>query len=732
MSPLKTRWAGLLAAGGLVWTVCAGGELAGGGGWVDFNPAEDGFGESPLDLRYLNEAFAGEHGWVRAEGGRFVRGEGSEVVRFWAVNGPSHGGGSFSELRRTARWLAKYGVNMARRHGAVFDGEGELKSGAVKELHEFVRAMKAEGIYTHLSIYFPLWFKPAEGNPWLAGYDGNTHPFAALMFNPEFQQRYRAWWKELLTRVDPETGKALVDEPALFGVEVQNEDSFFFWTFDAKNMPDAQLRILETLFGEWLVERHGSLAKAIEAWGGLRHERDREEEGRVGFRPLWSMFNERTVRDRETVRFLWEQQAKFYRETVEYLRGLGFKGLVSASNWTTASPEYFGPLEKMSYLEGDFVDRHGYFECDHEGDNAAWSVREGHTYRDRSAYRFDGAGSSGVRQFIHPVMDPEYGGKPSMISETTFCRPNRYRSEAPWYYAVYGVLQGTDAVVHFALDGGRWAVKPNYWMQQWTLMSPAMMGQFPASALVYRRGLLAEGGVMADIALSREALLELGGTPLPQGAALDELRMADVPAGWTGEVGGRIDPLVHYVGRVGVRFVEGEVEVEVADLKRWVDRGRRVVESGTGEVRLDFGKGVLTVDAPMVQGCSGSLAEAGEVELGTISVSSGMELGHIVVVALDGKPLGESGRMLLQVMSEERETGREVELVGAGGVKRIVSLGGDPWQLRELGGVVRFRRPDAAGLVVKPLDFNGYPVGAVQHGGEIRLKPETLYYLITL
>jgi hypothetical protein len=634
-------------------------------------------------------------------------------------------------LRRTARWLAKYGVNMARRHGAVFDGEGELKPDAVKELQEFVRAMKSEGIYTQLSIYFPLWFKPAEGNPWLSGYDGNTHPFAALMFNPEFQERYRGWWKGLLTSVDPETGKALVDDPALFGVEIQNEDSFFFWTFDAKNLPDPQLRLLETLFGEWLVERHGSLAVAVQAWGGVSHERDRVDEGRVGFRPLWSMFNERTLRDRETVRFLWEQQAKFYRETVAYLRGLGFKGMVTASNWATASPEYFGPLEKMSYMEGDFVDRHGYFECDHKGDNAAWSVREGHTYRDRSAYRFDGAGGSGVRQFVHPVMDPHYGGKPSMISETTFCRPNRYRSEAPLYYAVYGALQGTDAVVHFALDGGEWGVKPNYWMQQWTLMSPAMMGQFPLAALLYRRGLVAEAGVVADVALSREGLLELGGTPLPQDAALDELRLADVPAGRLGESGGRIDPLVHYVGRVDIRFVEGEGGVEMADLSRWLDRGGRVVKSSTGEVRLDYGDGVLTLDAPGVQGCSGSLALAGEVELGVISVSSDMELGHIVVASMDGRPLKESGSMLLQVMSEERETGRVVEPGGEDGVRRIVRLGGDPWQLKELGGVVRFKRPDAKQLVVTPLDFNGYPVGEAGRGGEIRLGKGTMYYWIT-
>ncbi len=72
-----------------------------------------------------------------------------------------------------------------------------------------------------------------------------------------------------------------------------------------------------------------------------------------------------------------------------------------------------------------------------------------------------------------------------MISETTWNRPNRFRSEAPLYYAVYGALQHSDAIVHFALDGTNWSAKPGFFMQPWSLMTPAMMGQFPAAALCF-------------------------------------------------------------------------------------------------------------------------------------------------------------------------------------------------------------------------------------------------------
>ena len=78
----------------------------------------------------------------------------------------------------------------------------------------------------------------------------------------------------------------------------------------------------------------------------------------------------------------------------KFLRKHGFKGLITASNWSTASPEVFGPLEKLSYTIGDFIDRHGYFGCNHKGDSAEWSVRNGHTYCDRSGLRFDAEDST--------------------------------------------------------------------------------------------------------------------------------------------------------------------------------------------------------------------------------------------------------------------------------------------------------------------------------------------------
>lgn len=700
------------------------------GGWISFAPPPDGFeSSSAIDLRFLNERFAGEHGGITVKNGRFVHVSTGEPIRFWAVNGPPRELKG-AELRRCARLLAKYGVNLVRLHGGCFDRDGEPDMAKVKHAIEIVEAMKEEGIYSLFSIYFPLWLTPKPGTPWLEGYNGKQHPFAALFFNPDFQAQYRKWWKALLTTPSPATRKTLADEPAVAGLEIQNEDSFFFWTFAENNIPDPQLRMLETQFGQWLVKEFGSLEAALARWNGLGHKRDALSEGRIGFRPLWNMFNEKTARDKDTARFLLELQTRFYSETHAYLRGLGYDGPITASNWSTASPEVFGPLEKLSYTAGDFIDRHGYFGCNHKGQNAEWSIREGHTYSDRSALRFDPEVPGKPKQFVHPVMDPHYDDKPSMISETTWTRPNRFRSEAPLYYASYGALQASDAVVHFAFDGAAWEVKPNFWMQPWTLMSPALFGQFPAAALIYRRGLMSEGALLVEVSLNTEDLRQLKGTPLPQDAALDELRLKDVPLLQEAKAGQRLDPLLHYAGRANVRFTDRPGEVKVFASSGVIDRAGQTVTSSTGELRLDFGKGVLTINGRSAQGASGALQTAGAVETRDLTITSDLELGHIVAVALDGHPLATSNRILLQVMSEERPSGFSTEPVSPG-VKRITSIGRDPWQFKALNGVIRIKRPDAGDLQVTALDFNGYPARVLGSAREIQLSPATVYYLIS-
>ena len=64
-------------------------------------------------------------------------------------------------------------------------------------------------------------------------------------------------------------------------LEVQNEDSHFFWTFDKKNTPPQRWEALKQLYGAWLEKKYGSLDKAISAWPGVRVSGDDPAAGKM-------------------------------------------------------------------------------------------------------------------------------------------------------------------------------------------------------------------------------------------------------------------------------------------------------------------------------------------------------------------------------------------------------------------------------------------------------------------
>ena len=244
-----------------------------------------------------------------------------------------------------------------------------------------------------------------------------------------------------------------------------------------------------------------------------------------------------------------------------------------------------------------------------------------------------------------------------------------------------------------------------------------------------------------------KAQLVVVATPLPQDAAFDELRLKDVPQGTALKPGQRIDPLIHYVGRTRVTFRKiGTLARPSANsnengtsksahppvlksLAPFIDHAKKLVSSQTGELKLDWGKGVLTINAPAAQGASGDLASAGAIKLMDVTITIPIEVAHVVVVSLDRQPLATSKRMLLQLMTEEKATGFRSESLGDRR-HRITSIGENPWQVRKLDGSVRFHRTDAPKLKVTALDQFGQPTKTTQSGDSIRLHPETLYYSI--
>jgi len=678
-------------------------------GWFAFEPDSDPFSAAArLDLRWLNEARAGDGGFIQAKGDSFVHEKTGKPERFWAVNVSGDVLGSDAvDLGRYARMLAKFGVNMVRLHTPLWRDKdfGRIDPAKLAGVHRLVAALKREGIYLELSSYYPEWVS-AGGVACFEGYQGDQRPFAASFFNPCVQEAQRGWWRTLLTSRNPETGVPLGQDPALAFIEVLNEDSIFFWTFKPyQSVPAPQMQILERRFGAWLrARRDPSLARTFARWGGGAVQGDDEAGGRAGVLLPWEMLRRRDARASDTVEFLAELQRAYFDEAHRFLKQeLGWKGSVTGSNWITADARVLGPLDKWSNAGCDFIDHHGYFDPVHEGPRASFTITAGDRYDDALALRFE-SNKPGAISFDLPIMDLAYNGKPSTLSEVNWPSPNRYRTDMPLLAAAYAALQGTDGLFFFATDGGGWAQR----LAKFTIANPATLGQFPAAALLYRRGLVKTADVVAHVEADLPGLYAFKGLPGPM-----------------------LDPLAPLAGRVEVNVATKAGGSSAAkDLSGFVDRKARIVRSVTGELRWDWGRGLMTVDAPAAAGATGMLGQAGELALSTVHINSGNLYGAVLVVAMDGLPIATSAKILVQVMTEDANSGWSAPGTGP---REILDVGGPPLVVREIAGRVTFTRPDAASLRATPLDPNGYPAAAptpLGPKGELQLRPTTLYYLI--
>ena len=65
---------------------------------------------------------------------------------------------------------------------------------------------------------------------------------------------------------------------------------------------------------------------------------------------------------------------------------------------------------------------------------------------------------------------------------------------------------------------------------------------------------------------------------------------------------GAADPLAFLVGPVKVHYDSNPAETKVADLRRFIDAGRQIITSNTGQIRFDYGRGLCVIDASVRSG----------------------------------------------------------------------------------------------------------------------------------
>jgi hypothetical protein len=723
------------------------------GRWAFMPPRDDFSPNALLDLRSLNEKVAGESGFIgiNAEGD-FTLGNGKQV-RFWAVNTSvarekQHRprplwSEAAPDLDRHARFLAKRGVNMVRLHAHL---NPDLKANPNAKITDVntaerdwiwrtVAAMKKQGIYTTVSPYWANTMELSEAWGVPGGAKQGTH--ALLFFDEKVQEGYRAWMRALLAEPNPYTGIPLARDPALGIIQIQNEDSLLFWTINA--LKGEQKTRLGRKFGDWLKRKYQTLDTAAKAWENDRLPGDDLAGGAVDFHNIWEMTQNRSggraKRLADQTQFWSETMHAFNRSMVEFFRkDLGCKQVVNAGNWKTADNVRLTDAERWSYTAGEVQAVNHYVSGLHEGPNRGWAIVKGDQFTSPTAL---------LDPLELPINLKQVKGQPMMVTESSWVMPAQYQAEGPFLISAYQSLTGVDAFYWFATGDDEWTPpqSANGYLrsqQKWMFGSPDVLGTFPAAALMYRKGYIKVGTPVVEEERSLPDMWERRTPIISEGASYDPNRDAGSIAPKSAVKTG-VSPYAFLTGPVRVKYDGDPSKSRTADLAKLVDPSGKKVTSVTGELSLDWGQGVCTVNAPQVQGGAGFFKNRKQVKLADVEITSGNDYGTVTVVSLDEKPLKSSRKVLVQVATQSRPTGwketatkiqiKEGTFDGA----RVDEFGRAPWQVIRANVTVKIANP--ALKRARTLDANGNAAAEVTltrtaAGVDLRFPEDTLYVVL--
>jgi hypothetical protein len=89
------------------------------------------------------------------------------------------------------------------------------------------------------------------------------------------------------------------------------------------------------------------------------------------------------------------------------------------------------------------------------------------------------------------------------------------------------------------------------------------------------------------------------------------------------------------------------------------EAGKKIISS-TGELALDYGRGLLKVDAPSVQGFVGTVGPGKVLKASdlTLKPDARNPWAGVLAVSLDGKPLAQSARFVIFAAAKEENSGQ--------------------------------------------------------------------------
>ncbi len=686
-------------------------------GWFPLLADDDPFDPASItDMSRLVPAPAGQFGFLQADGKNLRFQKSTTPVKLWGCGANVEPGRhSREELTRRAKYLRKAGINIVRQH-AVFDElsakDGRIDPRKLEEYDWWFAELKKHGIHTDWSVFYQWRIPRSAGYALFDDLEGTgdvRDTYGVITVAPELWQHRNKVLVELLTHRNPHTDLRYVDDPALAIVEMQNEDSVFFWnplgtlSEPAPKKWPRHAKQLREKFAAWVKKKYADDAALKAAWGDLRHG-DSVKAPELRIMGPWELdgpgprgpFAGSVKRAADCIEFLATLQRDTFADCAKVMRGAGYKGVIMTTAWQVG-----GAATEAANIwtdsVGDMIDRHNYFG----GGAGGHGIAEGKV-NNASHLATPGGG-------IFTVGMKQVESKPFCVTEWTQSPPNQWKAECAPLFAFYGMgLQGWDASFHFAQSGTRlgdgWARMTSY-----ATDTPAYIGQFPALAFAIQRGHVKEAPTVAARRLT-EADVFSGRDALKQDATRGgyDAKTLVVDGG---------TPLEAFaMGRVTVDFAGGKTEQ--ADFSKWWQQDRKTILSATGQLAWDYGRQLVTVRTPKTQAVIGRPGTA-PVELPAVTAEIRTPFVSLIFTPLDDAPLEASRHILVTALAQDRQTGARYSADGT----MLEAVGTAPLLLEPVQAKITLRGAKPASVL--PCDPHGVP----QPGKKRAIAPDGSFTL---
>jgi hypothetical protein len=228
-------------------------------------------------------------------------------------------------------------------------------------------------------------------------------------------------------------------------------------------------------------------------------------------------------------------------------------------------------------------------------------------------------------------------------------------------------------------------------LSKFGVQTPAVLGQFPGYALMFRRGDVKQGKYVLHYQLNYNDILNLEGNHFNLSPLTSQNKLKEIPE-YTKD---QLNPFALLVGKIDCYFSKNKTDktfiYEAEKFKKYIKVKKGTVRSITNELKLNWQKGQLTVDTPKSQAFVGYTGKKFKKNLKDVVISMKNAYGNVLVISLDNKPIANSSHIMVQAFTRERNNGWATKEVRGKNFRRLKSSGGYPLLVNNIEATVQFK-----------------------------------------